>query len=518
MKVPFAFRKRLLVYTLFLMALLIGFQLFFYGLGREIILDTADRNTQLSAVHIEQKLHSRNQELDRHLRMMSENLQLREYMSVVETNGSDKQSLQNLFKHLYGWMPYNRLMLVSAAGEVLAGADDLLLIKALKNNGLVNKPVQTSFYLETGMRLDLVKTKPMYYQQRFLGNIAIFHDLAEELVSNTMPSRFGQVFVVRDQRIMRSTLSGAEGKPFSVSNGIIEIDGLGYRLQKVVLPVINDSVSVWFGLSDAELLSTLNRSEQLMFALALIASLVIIIATYLTFNRFSKPMSRLVELMDKVGEGRLPNIGNVSKDDEIGYLTHRFKEMVSSLRKQQREIDKVHEKLEQQATTDELTGFYNRRFLYNIYPKLWSEANRQHKSIGVILADLDHFKLVNDTHGHLVGDEILRQFADIINQCSRVSDFLIRMGGEEFLILTSEGVEAAQVLAEKIRRRLEKMPLQTEVGKIRVTSSFGVAQAEVSDGKDSLSAVLRRADLALYSAKDSGRNRVATWDETLRRV
>lgn len=518
MKVPFAFRKRLLVYTLFLMALLIGFQLFFYGLGREIILDTADRNTQLSAVHIEQKLYSHHQELDRHLRMMSENQQLIETLSVVETAGGNKQSLQNLFRHLYGWLPYNRVMLVSAGGEVLAGADDLLLLKALRKNGLVGKPVQASFYLETGTRLDLVKTKPMYYQQRFLGNIAIFHDLAEDLVNQAMAPRFGQLFIVREQRIMRSTLTGVEGKPFSVSSGIIEFDGQGYRLRKVALPVTNDSVSIWFGLSDAELLSTLNRSEQLMFALALVASMVIMIATYLTFNRFSKPMSRLVDLMGKVGEGRLPNIGNVSKDDEIGYLTHQFKDMVSSLRKQQREIDKVHEKLEQQATTDELTGFYNRRFLYNIYPKLWSEANRQHKSIGVILADLDHFKLVNDTHGHLVGDEILRQFADMINECSRVSDFLIRMGGEEFLILTSEGMEAAQVLAEKIRGRLEKVPLQTEVGKIRVTSSFGIAQAEVSDGKDGLSAVLRRADLALYSAKDSGRNRVATWDETLRRV
>ena len=126
--------------------------------------------------------------------------------------------------------------------------------------------------------------------------------------------------------------------------------------------------------------------------------------------------------------------------------------------------------------------------------------------------------MVNDTHGHLVGDEILRQFAAIINQCSRVSDFLVRMGGEEFLILTFEGIDSAQILAEKIRGRLERTPMQTSSGEIRITCSFGIAQAEISDGKDSLSAVLRRADLALYRAKDSGRNRVAIWDEKLKRA
>lgn len=521
MTIPFTLRRRLLIYTLLLMALLIGFLLFFYQLGRNVILQTADRNTELFAVQVEGRLRSRSIELDRYSRMISENLQLREYMFIVTSISGDTKPLEKLFNHLYGWVPLGRVAFFSHDGKLLLGENlnDSLYLAQLKRRKVTGKPVKTSFYFFDGKRLDIVKVAPMYYQDRFLGNLVISFDIAEDLVNSAMEAKYGQIFVVRNNNIVRSTLASSEGKGFPAVKDTVEIDGLSYRLQPIRQPVeAEKSVTIWFGLSDVDLLESLDRSQELMFSLALVAMLLVLVATYFAFNRFSKPVSRLVELMGKVGEGSLPNVGSVGNDDEIGYLTNQFKDMVSRLRRQQREIDKVHEQLEQQATTDELTGFYNRRFLYNIYPKLWSEANRQRKSLGVILCDLDHFKLVNDTHGHLVGDEMLKIFSGIINQASRVSDFIIRMGGEEFLILTSEGIESAQVLAEKIRSRLERTPMPTETGKIRITCSFGIAQAEISDGQNGLSAVLRRADLALYRAKDSGRNRVATWDETLKRA
>ena len=518
MPIPFTFRKRILLYTLFLMLLLIGFLLFFYQLGRDAILETADRNTELSASQIEGKLQSRYRELDRHLRMISENLQMREYMFIVVSIGGSKEPLQKLYNHLYGWVPFDHVQLVSSQEQLLLGAADKKIQAKLKKLNLFKEPRKTDFYLTDNGRLEIVKVSPVYYRNQFLGNIVISHDLAKDLIQSAKQTRFGQIFVVNKDKIVRSTVKSAVGKPFRVANGDFNENGISYRLHSVTLPVPNSSSSIWFGLSDVDLLTTLNKSEKLMFFMALIASLVLVIVSYLTFVRFSKPVDRLVSLMESVGEGNLPNVDLTANDDEIGYLTNQFKDMVASLRKQQKEIDKVHEQLEEQATTDELTGFYNRRFLYNIFPKLWSEANRQRKTLGIILADIDHFKVVNDTHGHLVGDEILRQFSKIINQCSRVSDFLIRMGGEEFLILTSEGIDSAQILAEKIRSRIERTSMKTSSGEIRITCSFGIAQAEISDGKDSLSAVLRRADLALYRAKDSGRNRVATWDENLKRA
>ena len=518
MPIPFTFRKRILLYTLFLMTLLIGFLLFFYQLGKDAILETADRNTELSATQIEGKLHSRYEELDRHLRMISENLQLREYMFIVVSIGGNKEPLQKLYDHLYGWVPFDRIEIVSSRGQILIGEGDPGIQAELKKLNLFKDPKKTNFYISGNGRLEIIKVAPVYYQNQFLGNIVISHDLAKDLIQSARQTKYGQIFIVENNKIAESTINSAVGKPFNVRNKDFSFGGISYRLHPVNLPVNNSSVSVWFGLSDVDLLTTLNRSEKAMFFMALVASLIVVIVSYLTFVRFSKPVDRLVSLMESVGEGRLPNVDLAANNDEIGYLTNQFKDMVSNLRRQQQEIEKVHEKLEQQATTDELTGFYNRRFLYNIYPKLWSEANRQRKTMGVILADIDHFKMVNDTHGHLTGDEILKQFATIINQCSRVSDFLIRMGGEEFLVLTSEGIESAQILAEKIRSRLERTPMQTSSGEIRITCSFGIAQAEISDGKDSLSAVLRRADLALYRAKDSGRNRVAIWDEKLKRA
>jgi len=518
MPIPFTFRKRILLYTLFLMTLLIGFLLFFYQLGRDAILETADRNTELSATQIEGKLRSRYEELDRHLRMISENLQLREYMFIVVSIGGDKEPLQKLYEHLYGWVPFDRVELISSHGDTLIGETDPVIQGELKKLNLFKNPKKISFYASGNGSIYIIKVAPVYYQNQFLGNIVISHDLAKDLIQSATQTKYGQIFIVKQSKITQSTIKSAIGIPFDVSKKDFSFGGISYRLHPINQPVENSPVSIWFGLSDVDLLTTLNRSEKAMFFMALMASLVVVIASYLTFVRFSKPVDRLVSLMESVGEGRLPNIDLVATNDEIGYLTNQFKEMVSNLRKKQQEIDKVHEQLEQQATTDELTGFYNRRFLYNIYPKLWSEANRQRKSLGVILADIDHFKIVNDTHGHLIGDEILRQFAAIINQCSRVSDFLIRMGGEEFLVLTFEGIDSAQILAEKIRSRLERTPMQTSNGEIRITCSFGIAQAEISDGKDSLSAVLRRADLALYRAKDSGRNRVAIWDEKLKRA
>lgn len=518
MPIPFTFRKRILLYTLFLMTLLIGFLLFFYQLGRDAILETADRNTELSATQIEGKLQSRYQELDRHLRMISENLQLREYMFIVVSIGGNKEPLQNLYDHLYGWVPFDRVQIVSSHQQLLLGDPDPRIQGELKQLELFKKPRKTNFYLSANGRLEIIKLAPVFYQNQFLGNIVISHDLTKDLIQSARQTKYGQIFVVKNGKIVQSTIDSAIGNSFNVRNKDFSFGGISYRLHSIDLPVKNTSVEVWYGLSDVDLLTTLNRSEKAMFFMALMASLIVVIVSYLTFVRFSKPVNRLVSLMESVGEGRLPNVDLTANNDEIGYLTNQFKEMVSNLRRQQQEIDKVHEQLEQQATTDELTGFYNRRFLYNIYPKLWSDANRQRKTLGIILADIDHFKMVNDTHGHLTGDEILKQFAGIINQCSRVSDFLIRMGGEEFLILTSEGIESAQVLAEKIRSRLEQTSMQTSNGEIRITCSFGIAQTEISDGKDSLSAVLRRADLALYRAKDSGRNRVATWDEKLKRA
>ncbi|MEK7207803.1 MAG: diguanylate cyclase, partial [Pseudomonadota bacterium] len=234
---------------------------------------------------------------------------------------------------------------------------------------------------------------------------------------------------------------------------------------------------------------------------------------FLMLRNFSAPLERLVAAAKEVSEGRFPDFSETENRDEVGYLWNQFASMVRRLRDKQEEVNKAHAQLERIATTDALTGLYNRHYLYEVFPKLHSEARRQGKTLTVILADVDRFKEVNDRYGHQVGDRALAHFAGVLKDCTRISDFVFRTGGEEFMILVSGDFDGGLTMAEKIRAMLESTSLTCEGQQIRMTASFGVAQTEAGDGKmDSRSvlySVSSRADKMLYTAKRAGRNRVA---------
>lgn len=519
MGVPFSFRRRLLLYALFLMVVLIGFLLTFYQLGKNSVLETVSRNSDLFAQQVEGHLRLRQSELGRQARMIRDNTQLREYMFIVVSIGTDVEPLKNLFNRQFGWINIDQMALVSREKKVLVNRGEGDLLEPIMKSGKLAPHVHQQFYYSQGADLYMVSSAPVYYREQFLGNVILATRLDRELIQSSLDAHYGQILLVQEGKVLRSTLPSLEGQSFAPANEQARLGGQDYRLHRIALDAPGEDLpEIWFALSDTDLLGKINSTQAMMLGLAVVAMLVVLLAGFLTIRDFSRPIGRLVSLMERVGEGELPPVRDTQAGDEIGYLTSKFYEMISRLKAQQEEIERAQRKLEEQATTDELTGFYNRRFLYDLYPKLWSEANRQRKTLGIILADLDYFKDINDKHGHLAGDEVLKQFTNIVMQCSRVSDFLVRMGGEEFLILTSEGIEAAQVLAEKIRHRVEATPMHFDDQITHLTCSFGVAQAEYSDGKDGLSAVLARADQALYKAKSRGRNCVATWDQDLKRA
>lgn len=159
--------------------------------------------------------------------------------------------------------------------------------------------------------------------------------------------------------------------------------------------------------------------------------------------------------------------------------------------------------VESLAVTDRLTGLYNRLKLDQVLEYETIQSKRYDSALSVILIDLDHFKSVNDTHGHLVGDIILKEVADILLTYGRKSDTIGRWGGEEFLIvLPNTDLEGAMRAAEKIRCAIEGYPFSVVGNK---TASFGVAGLLREERTDSL---IERADKALYRAKSEGRNRV----------
>jgi two-component system cell cycle response regulator len=168
----------------------------------------------------------------------------------------------------------------------------------------------------------------------------------------------------------------------------------------------------------------------------------------------------------------------------------------------------AREKLLYQATHDALTGISNRGVGLDALRRERSRQTRESGSFAIILLDIDHFKYVNDTYGHLAGDAVLTEAAQRIKSCIRPYDTLGRYGGEEFLIVlpTVDGPGAACV-AERIREAFESQAIVTERDKIAITVSLGIA---ASEGRNSFSAesLLQMADEALYRAKQTGRNRV----------
>jgi diguanylate cyclase (GGDEF)-like protein len=163
------------------------------------------------------------------------------------------------------------------------------------------------------------------------------------------------------------------------------------------------------------------------------------------------------------------------------------------------------------AETDALTGAANRRAFMQYLDIQTQNAGRDEIPLSVIMVDLDHFKLINDTHGHGAGDRVLVETVRAIQGCLRDGDMLGRLGGEEFcVILPGAGLHSAALAGERIRAAVEAMTIATEAGDpVPVTASLGVASLANSDLIVSPDALLQAADAALYHAKDSGRNRVS---------
>jgi diguanylate cyclase (GGDEF)-like protein len=172
----------------------------------------------------------------------------------------------------------------------------------------------------------------------------------------------------------------------------------------------------------------------------------------------------------------------------------------------------LYRKMETMATTDGLTGLTNHRTFQQRFADMLERAARHNHRVAVLLCDVDHFKKVNDNYGHPIGDEVLRRVARVLQEVPRKIDIPARYGGEEFAVLL-DNVDLAQAkqVAERIRIEISRVVVESDKGPLSVTESIGVA-AFPDDGRDRAT-LIERADLALYHAKHTGRNRVVTWAE-----
>ena len=175
------------------------------------------------------------------------------------------------------------------------------------------------------------------------------------------------------------------------------------------------------------------------------------------------------------------------------------------------ERERLFREVERLSTTDPLTGLSNRRHFDAAAQLEILRARRHHRPLSAVMLDVDHFKLVNDTHGHAAGDRVLVALSGLCVAMSRRTDLKARLGGEEFCLLLPEtSAASAHQVADRIRTGLQGLPFENAGRTFHVTVSMGVAG---HTGEEVLDALLARADRALYQAKDSGRNRVVVAGE-----
>ncbi|MBR0564564.1 diguanylate cyclase [Azoarcus sp. L1K30] len=165
-------------------------------------------------------------------------------------------------------------------------------------------------------------------------------------------------------------------------------------------------------------------------------------------------------------------------------------------------------RLQEVALTDALTGYPNRRYAIDRIQQEWVASTRNRRPLSCMIIDLDDFKLINDTHGHDVGDMVLRQAADALRDALRGQDVICRTGGDEFLVICPEtAIDAAMVCAERLREAVDELVIDTGGPSIDLTVSIGVAVRD--EGMADIDALIKQADRSAYLAKGRGRNRVA---------
>jgi diguanylate cyclase (GGDEF)-like protein len=284
-------------------------------------------------------------------------------------------------------------------------------------------------------------------------------------------------------------------------------DGKGFPIGKVIL--IKDVSQIYMNFY--VLMGILSVYS---FALSLLSSLLLYVFSENLVDRIVK----LQELSNRIKESNFSGIEFLKTDkpkDELDHLRNNLVDTALTIGKLLSELEEKNRELQELAYYDPLTGLPNRRFFFEHASLIFEEVKRYEKPLSLLVMDMDHFKKINDTYGHDVGDLVLKTFAGLLRGIVRHSDICARFGGEEFVVLLpNTDLEGAKVLAERIRATAAKNPV--EHGSIVIVFTVSIGVSQYRKGMQSIDELIKEADIALYRAKEGGRNRVEVFipDET----
>ncbi len=324
-----------------------------------------------------------------------------------------------------------------------------------------------------------------------------------------------EIAVIEESKIQSDRLSGTlERRAFEAASGGGE-EGLAmardllhspeYRKHKqaVMLPLdeLSDLIRARLKQEQRDIARYVNIVSALVALTLLLGLGLLIVVVRFSRARILRPVELLTRTM--LENKDMPDAMEIGfRNDEIGLLASRFFQMKATMEQNYRELENI-------SFRDPLTGIYNRNYFFQEGDLARKRAARDGSPICVIMADLDHFKSVNDTYGHLIGDEVLKQAAKVIAGNIRETDIVARFGGEEFVvILLNAHLESGAAVAEKIRAETEAAPCGPEGRQFTQTISLGVAEVLKED--EDLNAAISVADKALYAAKEAGRNQIQT--------
>ena len=251
-------------------------------------------------------------------------------------------------------------------------------------------------------------------------------------------------------------------------------------------------------------------SDRLAALLAIATAFLALMAlgVGVSVNRsIARPLVKTLNVLEGIARGELNQRLELGRTDELGRIATSLDTAIQRMKNDREQIERL-------ATTDALTGLTNRRAFSETLGVEVERARRYGFKMSLLLFDIDHFKKVNDQHGHGVGDIVLSRVGKLVLSQIRTSDIAARWGGEEFVIaLPHVGLDGAAVVAARIRIACQDMEITTEKGKL-VPTTVSIGVAELGPG-DTLESLAERADHAMYAAKRQGRNRVLINDGAL---